>query len=712
MSHPNPKDLELIPTKDFKEGAYPFETFNYLQSLVYPLKSLDNNLIISAATSAGKTVCAELLIEDCINKGKKAIFLCPLKALSSEKYDDWTSKSHYFSSYNIEIITGDKAYSKERATKIASANIIIMTSEMLDTRTRYYSPTNDNNWLDNVGVVVVDESHLLTTSRGPALEVGLMNFTSINKNSRVCLLSATMSNTKEISTWIQSLNNKTTDVVNTPWRPVDLHAHKLRVGDGSTYEFCEEIADTLDILVCNEQELGSYLLSSSQTQREMAKNRADGGKENTKTLVFVHTKVLGKQLEQTLKQKGYAAKFHNADLDKKARNKLEKDFRGKLDILIATSTLAWGVNLPARNVIICGNKRGREYVSDIDLVQMAGRAGRFGMYPRGDVYYLNCNPSTSFPVKSSLEAKLAFHSIAELFSKRFQSEEGALRWIGRSLWAVQDRDHQEVTKAMFSSLLSSHAIKSIDKNKYEVTPYGKIARDLYMDPEAIYQWATNFKVIESKNLWDSKAAMSWALTNDINSDFYIQIHPQLKTFYQKELTKVSSSLTANLRTNPTASCVYYRMIREELSQPARMKFDKTTNSPGFQMFLRDSGRMFSAIQRISKILEWEKEVEIQKTQARVVYGVGEHLLDLVSLPGIGAQTASQLYQAGLKTKEEIINNLENLEDYLEKKATITRVKKGMAVYKQEKIQQTYEEQMEKLIKESSNEEEDIDLLAP
>lgn len=170
--------VDLVSTSDFKYGKYPFSHFNLLQSLYFPFHNQDKNGVITATTSAGKTICAELAIGHCLQSKKKAIFLCPLKALSQEKFDSWTDSEHFLSNFKIEILTGDHKLTESKLNSIRKADVVIMTSEMLDTRTRFSnSPSSD--WLKEVDLLVVDEAHLLTTSRGPALEVGLMRFTEL-----------------------------------------------------------------------------------------------------------------------------------------------------------------------------------------------------------------------------------------------------------------------------------------------------------------------------------------------------------------------------------------------------------------------------------------------------------------------------------------------------------------------------------------------------
>jgi helicase len=674
--------VTLIPTSIFKSGEYKFQYFNLLQSAFFPFHDVDCNVVISAATSAGKTICAELSITDQILKHKKAIYLCPLKALSSEKYDDWTDSSHHFSKYNVEIITGDHKITEAKIKKINQADIIIMTSEMLDTRTRFANSPN-NQWLKDVGIVVVDEAHLLTTERGPSLEIGLMRFAQINPTAKMLLLSATMTNYHQLADWIEDLNKKPTKCIHTTWRPVELHKKTINSFDLSLEKLTK-------ILTCNSSQVALYLTSNNGIERVVAQNRMKGGLENTKTLIFVHTKKVGQQIEETLNKLGIKALFHSADLDKTTRNKLEKQFRDDLDVLVSTSTLAWGVNLPARNIIIVGDMRGLDKVSDIDIAQMCGRCGRYGMYHRGDAYFLDCSSDReSFSIQSQLQQQLGFHIIAEIYSE-INTEHKLTEWLLKSLLIRQVKhsttEQQQYYTAKYiiqdclRELEQASAIKKNNNGIYTIAPYGKIARDLYLDPRDISQWAANFHHIEKFNLWDNPSEISRALAEDIR-EFQISYIPQpLKNLFQEfshSLKTVDITRPKRIQNNGAImSCIYYRLTKEK-RQPYLISSLEPAITPYLQLFLSSSGRIFNAIKRISTLNNWDRDQDLEIIKLRIIHGVGKHLIDLVTIPGIGGTIATQLYKAGLKNLDDIIKNKDNLGKYIERKQNVTRILNGI-----------------------------------
>jgi replicative superfamily II helicase len=141
-------------------------------------------------------------------RGGKGMYLAPLKALAQEKIDDWTPDKdvedlkHHFNDLKISICTGDYRLTHARKQELEESNLVLMTSEMLNSRCRNFK-SEQNNCLCDIGTIVVDEAHLLTVpNRGDKLEVGLMKLSQIAPNCRMVLLSATMPNVDQISEWV------------------------------------------------------------------------------------------------------------------------------------------------------------------------------------------------------------------------------------------------------------------------------------------------------------------------------------------------------------------------------------------------------------------------------------------------------------------------------------------------------------------------------
>ena len=167
------------------------------------------SLLVCTPTASGKTLIAELAALKSILEGKgKAVYIVPLKALASEKYRNF--KKRYGRIAKIALSIGDIDSSDPY---IAEYDLIITTSEKLDSLIRHHSP-----WISGIKTVIVDEIHLLNDAeRGPTLEILLTILKHLLKNSQIIGLSATIGNAEELAEWLQA------DLVVDEWRPVKLY---------------------------------------------------------------------------------------------------------------------------------------------------------------------------------------------------------------------------------------------------------------------------------------------------------------------------------------------------------------------------------------------------------------------------------------------------------------------------------------------------------
>jgi replicative superfamily II helicase len=312
---------DLADTTSFQYAKYPFDKFNCIQSRLLEIVEKDCNIAVSASTSGGKTVCAEIFMSHAIRTGKgKAIYIGPMRALAREKEQDWKKPTHHFSDLKVSICTGDYRLTTSRVKELDDADIIVMTPEMLASRARNAS-SEKSRFLQDVAVVCFDESHLLTVpGRGDHIEVALMKLAKINPNIRVVLLSATMPNTAQICEWVTRLTNRDTYFLESKYRPCPLGIHYETYFDGDR----------------------------RYHDRELAKIATTVGIVNhysdDKFLCFTHTIDTGKKLVEQLKRYRIDAEFHYSNLTAEKRESLEERFRKdpKPRVVVATSTLAWG----------------------------------------------------------------------------------------------------------------------------------------------------------------------------------------------------------------------------------------------------------------------------------------------------------------------------------------------------------------------------------
>mgnify|MGYP000439280458 CR=1 FL=1 len=640
---------ELVETKKFPEYAsFPFEKFNPVQSAVYSIYNQDCSAVIAARTSAGKTVCAEMFMSNEVHeRGNKAMYLCPLRALAKEKIDDWTDKSHHFGSKKISICTGDYRLTAARRKELEESDIIIMTSEMLNSRCRNFK-SEKNEWLKDIGTIIVDESHLLTVpGRGDHLEVGLMTLSQIAKDLRIVFLSATMPNVNEIADWISyELTGKQTHLLVSEFRPCPLGVHYERYWDGTKYY------DEL------EQE-------KVNTALQIVDDYSDD-----KFLIFAHTKRTGNIMLKALRDSGYQAEFHNANLEKAKREKVEKSFRdGPLDAIVATSTLAWGLNLPARRVIILGVHRGLNEVDTYDIWQMAGRAGRVGLDPRGDVYVLVPEKKADYhqkrlgkhqPIVSRLldyvgteesphYKTLAFHICSEIHHGGIKTVEDIHKWYEHSLAHFQAQHFDETIVDQTVELLKKFSVIREEEGELKVTGVGKVSSMFYYSPFDASNLRRNFTYLFKDGVESNDIYLSMALGN-IDTHRGGICNRQEKEAMDKFAKRIRYDFNDKIPDAAIkAAFVYYCILQNGNAPPIFNAFARTLQ----QDFPRTKA-VLDALDNMSA--KWEKESFFKELEARVSYGVPVEMVDLVKLPNVGAARARALYSAGFRTPQDLLDN--------------------------------------------------------
>lgn len=637
------KDSEvLIATKEFKYASWPFEFFNPVQSAILEHVSNDTNIAIAAATSAGKTVMGELYMADEIRRRKgKALYVGPLKALAKEKQDDWTDKKHHFNDLNISICTGDFRLTAARVKELDDSNVIVMTPEMLASRCRNQK-SEKSNFLKEVGTIVFDESHLLTVpSRGDHIEVALMKMMDINPNVRIVFLSATMPNVDEICDWISNITKRDTVLIESDYRPCPLKIHYETYPDYGRYE---------------EKEASKVGMAAGIVNHY----------SNDKFLVFVHTKNTGKLMVDTLSNLGIEAQFHNADLSSEKRNKLEESFKNdpKCRVIVATSTLAWGLNLPARRVVIVGVHRGLSNVENYDIRQMIGRAGRPKYDPRGDAHILIPDSKSNewlirlqkaTPIRSQLledegghHKTLAFHIVSEIHHNNIQTKEGFHKWFSKSLAHFQDQRFDDSVIDKVIKLLENTKCITVENGLYKTTPAGAIASMFYFSPFDVSDLRRNLHSIFSKGAHKNDLEVAMALGN-LDSNRFNIVNKAEKMEIDAFQRRIEAKFGASKFTEGAikAGCAYYKMMNGE---PVN---SLATTQSSIRLDLDRTMEVVNALDQMSS--KWNQKEFFSTLRQRILYGVKPELLDLVALPGVGKVRAERLHAAGLSIDK--INNM-------------------------------------------------------
>lgn len=162
------------------------------------------NVLVCSPTASGKTLIAEMAFVQCVSEQKMGVYVVPLKALASEKLRQFSSRN----AFSVGMAVGDL---DEKDKNLGRHDVLVVTAEKLDSLLRHHAP-----WVSRIGVVVVDEIHLLNDpSRGPTLEILLTMLRRLVR-PQVVGLSATIGNPEELSEWLDA------SLVADDWRPVRL----------------------------------------------------------------------------------------------------------------------------------------------------------------------------------------------------------------------------------------------------------------------------------------------------------------------------------------------------------------------------------------------------------------------------------------------------------------------------------------------------------
>jgi replicative superfamily II helicase len=579
--------------------------------------------------------------------------MSPLKSLTQEKYDDWKTR---FPQQKLCILTGDYTLSEEKSKELNNADIILCTSEMVDSRTRRME-SEKGFWLKQVGLLIVDESHIISTSRGHAVESGIMRFSNINPSARILFLSATMPNVGQLGEWLTLLNGKITRVIYSTWRPVQLNLHFVEYEHTDNYKLLQDIKKNIAVNIVK-------------------------SKPSEKFLIFCHDKATGNSLVKWLETEGIQAKFHNADLDMDERLDVEALFtkrEGGLRVLVSTSTLAWGRNLPARNVIVVGVHRGIQEVDELDIIQMAGRAGRYGIDTEGHVYLIIPEDSTEDwkdtfdnprPVTSVLKDHqvMAFHILAEIQNKVITNPETLIKWYYRSLAYFQKQDFTLAdAKGLLSDLEKMEMI--INKNMfYVLTGLGKVSGWLYFSPYTVYAWYKNFDKLyrcnpcieiskgdsepryllgEPNNMVVDDLSISWALTDTPENNW---------GYIPRDIQKEVEDMRWKLRNREIMATDAIHIGLGAFKCLSGEEVKEGSLKASIRTIRYDILRICQALNLIDQLYgQWRKD-ELWKTlPIRILYGIPESLLPLVKLPGIGGVKAKKMYEKGIKTLKDVAN---------------------------------------------------------
>ena len=699
-----PKVIDFLKSEGYEELFEPQE-----QSVKAGLFDEKKNFLITIPTASGKTLIAMLAILSHLSKHKtKVVYLTPLRALTSEKFEEFKKleKLNLGRKIKVALSTGD---SKEKKEKLEDADVIFLTNESMDANLVF-----QKDWIYDIGLVVSDEIHLIgDNTRGPTLEIILTRFKSgfIGKNPpKIIGLSATISNSNELADWLNC------ELVESTFRRVPL----------SEAVYSRHIITNQD----REETEGNFAKNRQESRHPKAwiglgldtvaekhqclifamtrKNAVAWAKEagldvvkelkpnQKKELEKISKKILPKEDYDNTKLTSELAKtvkngtaFHHAGLDQRCRTIIENAFKNRhIKLLTATPTLAAGVNLPARRVVIPSVMRytnnGLEKISILEYKQMCGRAGRPQYDDIGESiiiakgypdeileHYVDGEPepleSKTLDEDSSLRINLlGFIYTASKFNPT--SYEKIIKFFSQTFAAYQLSDDSVLEKKITKQLEKLREYGMItDENGFEPTKFGIRIFYLRIDPETAFDMTGYIEdyLRGTKHTF----GILYMITN--LHEFYSQYPiPDKYQGDMDDLIDPNEKLYRNqefLREYCFKSLlILYKWIDAMTYQDMSDHFDA---EPGDIFYIKENAKNLVYI--FTEIIKFWRDYAKENKQKKIVseyqslidesdllklqiqHGVPEKYLELVKIKQIGRVRAQILYKNGFKNRLDL-----------------------------------------------------------
>lgn len=499
-----------------------------VQALQKGLLNNENQLII-ANTSAGKTLIGELAGLSHVLKNKKFIFTVPLVALANTKFDEF--KKSYGSKYKIGIRTGrsrifntsaeKKAFYRNRYS-IKDSDIIVSTYEGLDLLIR--AGQVDFN---SIGCIVIDEVQTLADpDRGPTLDCLVAKIRIYTRKTQVIALSATIGNP------LQFAEDLSLTLVTFDQRPIPLEKHML--------------------LSRSEHGKRRQILKLTQKEYQMISSVGYRGQ----SIVFTNSRRKTSEISQALRHAGVRnAHAYHSGLSYALRRRIETEFSaGKCPLVVSTYALGAGVDFPASQVIFESLMMGNTVLEPNSFTQMLGRAGRLGKHDRGRVILLCLGESISSldprseveiafellnaevsPIEPNHDKNSCGEQILSICSTKKYTSPIKAKEIYQRMMGTGNFDFMDITNNLIQNSLM-RITKKAQKKALELTPLGRAAVLSFFSPE---------KVLSVISLLDSQnhfLSISLAMNPPQNIYLSKKLHKYLeKTYHMRFSTRLINS---------------------------------------------------------------------------------------------------------------------------------------------------------------------------
>lgn len=700
----DPKVIDFLKSEGYEELFEPQE-----QSVKAGLFDEKKNFLITIPTASGKTLIAMLAILSHLSKHKtKVVYLTPLRALTSEKFEEFKKleKLNLGRKIKVALSTGD---SKEKKEKLENADVIFLTNESMDANMAF-----QKDWIYDIGLVVSDEIHLIgDNTRGPTLEIILTRFKSgfIGKNPpKIIGLSATISNSNELADWLNC------ELVESTFRRVPLSEavysrHIITNQDREETEgnFAKNRQESrhpkawiglgLDTVAEKHQ-----CLIFAMTRKNAVAWAKEAGLDVVKELKSNQKKELEKISKKILPKEDYdntkltselaktvknGTAFHHAGLDQRCRTIIENAFKDRhIKLLTATPTLAAGVNLPARRVVIPSVMRytnnGLEKISILEYKQMCGRAGRPQYDDIGESiiiakgypdeileHYVDGEPepleSKTLDEDSSLRINLlGFIYTASKFNPT--SYEKIIKFFSQTFAAYQLSDDSVLEKKITKQLEKLKEYGMItDENGFEPTKFGIRIFYLRIDPETAFDMTGyiedylrgtkhTFGILYMiTNLHEFYS--QYPIPDKYQGDMDDLIDPNEKLYRNQEFLREYCFKSLLILYKWIDAMTYQDMSDHFDAEPGDIFYIKENAKDLVYIFTeiikfwRDYAKENKQKKIVSEYQSLIDELDLLKLQ--IQHGVPEKYLELVKIKQIGRVRAQILYKNGFKNRLDL-----------------------------------------------------------
>jgi len=652
--------------------AFPFEEFNRMQAEAIPaVLAHEENAVVSAPTASGKTAVAEAAICRVLERGGTALFLAPLRALTNEKEREWARFEEL--GYSVYVVTGERDLSPRRAER---ADVLVMTPEKADSATRKHDSAR-YGFVRDVDLCVIDEVHLLDSDRrGSVLEVTVSRLRRLC-SPRVVALSATMQNVDDVAAWLDA-PEACTFAFDESYRPVPLEAEVRTYthGDNAFADKYRRLYRALDLAEPHVREGGQALVfvasrqdtvrAAEKARDELASRDVPIGARGDYDFHTESEDLSNRTLRQSVLD---GVGFHHAGLSKEDKDRVEAWFRrGDVELLFSTSTLAWGVNLPARCVVIRDTKlhdplEGEVDMSPLDVLQMLGRAGRPGYDDRGYAHVV-CDAGDASryrrllrdgkPIESRLAEDLDAHLNAEIALGTIDDVEDVMDWLETTFYYVRAQSAPSGGDD-YEYAFGGRLRQRVRETLQDLVDRGFVERgaDLRVEPTALGRLASRFYL---------RLATAGRFARLAEADVGITGPQVLEAIASAaEFDSVSCRRAERDAVDAVLSGVDHSLDDGHRKVLAILRASTTGSTPSelqsdAWVIRQNALRLLAALRAfLAEFADPFAANVARRTAARVDTGIGSEAVGLAAVEGIGAGRAQTLAGAGFYTPAALLD---------------------------------------------------------